>query len=99
MSELPEGPQAQRIERRERRARRGSIFWPLILVAAGVAILLRNTGALSGDAWENLLSLWPVFLIALGLDSLYRREGVAGSVFWIGLGLVFLPTNLGLFAW
>ena len=99
MNNLQEGNEPQGIGRRARRVYRGSIFWPLILVALGVIFLLRNIGALSGDAWDNLLKLWPVLLIAIGLDSLYRREGVAGAVFWIGLGVVFLLTNLGVFAW
>jgi hypothetical protein len=62
-------------------------------------VLLRNMGSLTGPVWENVLSFWPVILIAIGLDSLYRREGTAGAVFWIGLGTVFLLSNLGLFAW
>ncbi len=82
-----------------RRGTRGSIFFPIILVAVGVVILLYNVGVLSGSAWESVLSFWPVILIAIGLDSLYRREGMAGAVFWIGLGTVFLLSNLGLFAW
>jgi hypothetical protein len=102
MNELPENDRPQRIERPksvERRQTRGSIFWPLILIAIGVAFLLRNVGAISGNTWENLLRLWPLIMIAIGLDSLYRREGVAGAVFWIGLGVVFLLSNLGIFAW
>jgi hypothetical protein len=102
MSELPESDRPQIVERRERWARRqtrGSIFWPILLITLGAVFLLRNVGGLSGDAWDNLLRLWPVLLIALGLDSLYRREGVAGAVFWIGLGVVFLLANLGMFAW
>jgi hypothetical protein len=84
---------------RPSRVHRRSLFFPLLLVALGIIFLLRNTGALSGNAWDTLVNLWPVLLIILGVDSLYRREGVAGAVFWIGLGIIFLLGNLGVFAY
>ena len=102
MSEKMDNLETRGVEpgrRPARRTTRGSIFFPLILVAIGVLILLRNIGGLSGDVWDYVLGFWPVILIAIGLDSLYRREGAAGAVFWIGLGVVFLLSNLGLFAW
>lgn len=92
-------------ERREaRRARsenrhyRGSLFFPLILIAVGVIFLLNNLGVVSGDIWSNVAQFWPVILIAIGLDSIYRREGLVGAAFVIGLGVVFLLANLGYLA-
>jgi hypothetical protein len=74
---------------------RGSIFGPLLLVALGVIFLLKNIGALTGDVWGNLLNLWPVLLIVWGLDVIFKREGFVGAVLLIGLGIVFLLSNLG----
>jgi LiaI-LiaF-like transmembrane region len=48
--------------------RRGSIFWGIILVLAGVLFLLSNLGFIKVDVW-NLL--WPFFLIALGIAFLW----------------------------
>ena len=48
--------------------RRGSIFWGVILVLAGILFLLSNLGLLKVNVW-NLL--WPFFLIALGIAFLW----------------------------
>jgi hypothetical protein len=77
------------------RHRRGSLFGPLLLIALGIVFLLNNTGTLRGNIWDTVLSYWPVILIVIGLDNLYRREGLVGAVFMIGLGTVFLLSNLG----
>jgi hypothetical protein len=48
--------------------KRGSIFWGIILVLAGILFLLSNLGFLKVNVW-NLI--WPLFLIALGLAFLW----------------------------
>lgn len=82
--------------RTDRWHHRRSIFFPLFLVAAGVIFLLYNLGTLSGASLENILRLWPILLIVGGLDGLWRGEGIAGSIFWAGVGVIFLLGNLGL---
>jgi hypothetical protein len=77
------------------RRRRGSLFGPLLLIALGVIFLLNNINVLRGDVWNTILQLWPVVLIVIGLDNLYQREGLVGAIFLIGLGVVFLLSNLG----
>jgi LiaI-LiaF-like transmembrane region/Cell wall-active antibiotics response LiaF, C-terminal len=78
-----------------RRRRRGGIFFPLLLVAIGVIILLINLGVVTGDIWNMILQLWPILLIVIGLDSIFKREGMAAPTFLIGIGVVFLLANLG----
>lgn len=77
--------------------RRGprSLFWPVILIAVGLVFLLRNLGMLPGDAGDTLISLWPLILVLIGIDGLLDRSGVAGPVFMIGLGFIFLLANFG----
>jgi hypothetical protein len=75
---------------------RRSIFIPLILIIIGVVLLLYNLGFISGDVWDIIFGLWPLLLIALGLDSLIKGEGIVGSIFFIGLGGIFLSSTLGL---
>ena len=78
---------------------RGSVFFPLILIAVGIVFLLNNAKVLTGDAWDIIFSLWPIILIAIGIDSLIRRHGLAGPVFWIGIGVIILLSNYGLIHW
>jgi LiaI-LiaF-like transmembrane region len=47
----------------------GPIFWPLLLIAAGVVFLLSNLGLLSFDLGQ-IWRLWPVILVVIGLDIL-----------------------------
>lgn len=78
----------------EERRKPRSFFWPLILIAVGVFLLLNNLKIIPGDAWA-LWRLWPLVLVVGGLDGLYRREGFVGSMLWIGLGMIFLLGNFG----
>lgn len=75
--------------------RRHSIFWPLLLIAAGVLLFANNIGSLPGSSWEAILNLWPVILIAAGLDGFWRGEGYTGATVVTGLGVLFLLGNLG----
>jgi hypothetical protein len=83
----------------KKRKERGSLIFPLLIVAAGILFLLDNLGLLSGDAWDVIASFWPVFIIAVGLDKLIRNRGLAGAVLLIGLGSLFLLSNFGLLIW
>jgi hypothetical protein len=77
---------------------RGSIVFPVILIAIGLIVLLSNIGVIRGNAWDIILIFWPVLLVAVGLDGIIKREGIVGPVFLIGLGTVFLLSNLGYLA-
>ena len=74
--------------------RRHSIFWPLLLIAAGILLFANNLGQLPGTTWDTILRLWPVLLIAAGLDGFWRGEGYAGATVVTGLGVIFLLGNL-----
>jgi cell wall-active antibiotic response 4TMS protein YvqF len=58
-----------------------SLFWPIILIGAGVLLLLSNLGVVPWSSWSLLWRLWPVLLIALGLDVLIGRRSMAGAIF------------------
>ena len=82
--------------KQEYRHPRGSLFWPLLLIAAGVFLLLNTTNIIEGSPWNTLLRLWPLLLVVAGLDSIYRGEGLVGAIILIGVGTIFLLSNLGL---
>lgn len=85
-------------DKRKRSKRRGSLFFPLLLIAIGLILLLNSLGVLEGDVLDTILNLWPVLLIVLGVDGIYRREGVVAGTLLTGLGIIFLLANLGLLA-
>jgi hypothetical protein len=78
---------------------RGGLFFPVILIIVGVLFLLKNFDILTGDVGSTLLKLWPLLLILIGLDSMLQGHGLAGPVFLIGLGTVFLLNNFGHLPW
>ena len=66
--------------------KRVSLFWPVILIGAGVILLLRNLGYLPAFNWSILLKLWPLVLVVIGLDLLFGYKAP-----WAG-GLIGLLT-------
>jgi hypothetical protein len=64
----------------KRRTRSRSLFWPGLLIAAGVLLLLWNLGYVPDSTWNVLWRLWPVLLIALGIELLIGRRGKFGAV-------------------
>jgi len=51
---------------------RQPLFWPVVLIGAGVVALLFNAGWLDWDKVARLYQLWPLLLIALGVAIIFR---------------------------
>jgi hypothetical protein len=66
-----------------------SLFWPVVLIAAGVIWLLYNAGIIGRENLVVLFRLWPLLLIGIGLDLLIGRQSqTVGTL--IGVGTVVL---------
>ena len=76
-----------------------SVFWPILLISAGIIFLLSNIGVLGSGIGELFSTYWPLIFVAAGLDGIFRREGWVGAILLIGLGTVLILANLGYFAW
>lgn len=77
----------------ETHPRERSLFWPIVLIGAGVIWLLANFNLIQGLSWVSLARLWPLALIAAGLDLLFgRSRPVVGAL--IGLLTVGLAVGL-----
>src|SRR3972149_730312 len=74
---------------------RPNLFWPIVLIGAGVIFLLNNTGVITGNPWPVILNLWPVLLIVAGLDILLGRQSSAGPAIGAILGLLLVGGVLG----
>jgi hypothetical protein len=68
-----------------------NLFWPVIMMASGLVILLVAMGWLPFLQLVSLLNLWPVLLIAIGLQLIVRNFS---PWFGAGLGLLFLVAVL-----
>lgn len=76
-----------------------SVFWPILLISAGIIFLLSNIGVLGSGIGELFSTYWPLIFVAAGLDGIFRREGWVGAILLIGLGTVLILANLGYLAW
>ena len=76
-----------------------SLFFPLLLVAAGVFLLLVNLGTIQSSAWDIISDWWPLIFVIGGLDGLYRRDGLVVPLVSLGLGTVLILGNLGYLKW
>jgi hypothetical protein len=84
---------------------RPRLFWPLVIIVAGVLLLLQTLGMLPPGLWPLLARLWPVGLILVGLDLLigWRSPAaarlavilaaliMAGALLWASLQAGRLP--------
>lgn len=71
---------------------RPSLVGPLILIAAGILLLLNQTGRLPWSVWGTLWRFWPVILILIGVEVLV---GVSRSAAWYVVGLIVAIVVLG----
>lgn len=78
-----------------RHRNRGGIFFPLLILTAGVLLLMSNFGYLPGGFWGFVEIYWPVLLVLMGLDGLIRGNGITGSLLVAGFGGILLAGNLG----
>ncbi len=73
-----------------------SLFWPVILLGAGVIWLLSNLKLIPTDNLWILFRLWPVVIIMAGLDVLFaRRLPLIGALLALLLlaGVVYILLN------
>ncbi len=78
---------------------RHSLFWPLMLIAFGVVLLMTNMNTLPGNLWDYVAKYWPVLFILSGLDHIYQGKNWVGAVILVGLGGVLLAGNLNQLPW
>ncbi|GAB4400146.1 MAG: DUF5668 domain-containing protein [Anaerolineales bacterium] len=78
-------------------SRRVSWFFPLVLIAAGLLLLLDNLGLLGASFWNTFLRLWPLLLVAWGIESLFNQREVFGAYLLTGAGMIFLFDSFDLF--
>lgn len=67
-----------------------SLFWPVILIGAGVIFLLFNTGIFGLPQLAVALRFFPLLLIAIGLDLLFgRRSASMGAIIGVVTVVIF----------
>jgi hypothetical protein len=76
--------------------RDGKFFTGAVLLIIGVLLLLGNLNVLE---FRPILShWWPLILVIIGIKHLVLMRGsrgLAGGIFWIGTGGLFLASTLG----
>lgn len=91
MSEVQEPFEEEATAAPRRSQRRSpSLFWPLVLIGAGVILLLSNLGYLPQLSWSLLWRFWPLLLVALGIDLLIGRRSMIGSIISAALILLLI---------
>lgn len=71
---------------------RPSLVGPILLIAAGVVLLLNQTGRLPWAVWGTLWRFWPVILILIGLEVIV---GLSRSRLLYVLSVFFAVAILG----
>lgn len=78
-----------------------SLFWPIVLIGAGIIWLLFNMGVLNQANIAVVFRLWPLLLIIAGLDLLFGRNSpMLGALIGLGglilfIALMFVGPSLG----
>jgi len=88
---------APRSPRSRRRPRYRSLFWAIIVIAAGVVWLLFNLDVLSAKHLGMLGYLWPILIIGFGVDLLVSRRspGLGAFVGVVTAGVVVALMAVG----
>jgi hypothetical protein len=81
----------------EHRYRYRSLFWPVVLIGAGVIWLLYSLDVVLSSNLEVLALVWPIFIIGIGVDLIVgHRSPVAGAIVGaVTVGLVVVLMMIG----
>ena len=63
------------------------LFWPIVLIGAGLILLMANAGMVTRDPVMVLVQFWPVLLIVWGVEIIFSRTGMIGTLVSAVLGL------------
>jgi Toastrack DUF4097 len=93
----PGAPSAQPGPKDRRRYRYRSLFWPIVLIGAGVIWLLYSLDIVSASNLAVLGLVWPVFVIGIGVDLIVgHRSPLAGAIVGIvTVGIVVALMAIG----
>ncbi len=99
--DAPEPPAAPRPgPKPRRRYRYRSLFWPLIVIGAGVIWLLYSLDVFSASNLSVVGLVWPVFVIGIGADLLLGHRsllaGAAVGVVTLAIIIVLMAVGPGL---
>ena len=64
-----------------------NVFFPIVLIGAGVLLLMANLGMVELNRFILLIPFWPVLLIVAGVQIFFARSGIIGTVVSAVLGL------------
>jgi len=71
----------------ERHHHAANLFWPIVLIGAGVILLMANNGMVSQDPLAVLVQFWPVLFIVWGVEIIFARSSWLGTLVSALLGL------------
>jgi len=77
-----------------RRIDSDGVFWGLLLMAAGVAMLLQRFGVV--DLWRTR-DFWPLIIVVIGVSKLVRRRSVWSGLWMITVGAWLQAVTLHLY--
>jgi len=77
-----------------RRIDSDGVFWGLLLMVAGVAMLLQRFGVV--DLWRTR-DFWPLIIVVIGVSKLVRRRSVWSGLWMITVGAWLQAVTLHLY--
>src|SRR5438552_1612508 len=73
-----------RMNRDRRRIEAGGIFWGVLLIAGGTALLLQRFGVV--DVWWIARTYWPLLIVLVGLSKLVHRHSIWSGLWMTAVG-------------
>lgn len=71
----------------------GKMFFGVVVLLFGIAILLEKLKIFNFDFWNFLWKLWPLILVGVGVNKILSRNVVSGMIISV-IGLLFLISTV-----
>jgi len=78
-----------------RRINADGIFWGVLLIAGGTALLLQRLGVT--DVGFIIRSYWPLFIVLIGFSKLIHRRSIWAGLWMIAVGSWLQAVTLHLY--